>query len=253
MTRAHMSAGLAVTVASALVASGCSGTESADVTTDHARAVSAEESQALAMTRVRNLEAGARAVSFEVQDDGTDLTFDGWFDYVSGAGYGLLTSDDGNNLILWNHVTMAAAPWSGDTAPLPAPAADSTEAGWNSGALEPAHSRLHSALGVVAALGSDRPENPLLISGAGALWLAERAIDDTQLMVIAGPPSDQALDPGESADPEAATIRYWIEDSGLAHRVDIRVGGGGGWTAVDFGPAEGVTIDNPATQSADSL
>lgn len=253
MTRTLFAAPVALAIASVLVASGCSAGDAGEVTTADARAVTAEESQALAMTRVRNLEAGARSVAFGLLDEGTDLVFDGWFDYASGAGYGLLTSDDGNNLILWNHDGLAVAPWSEDTAPLPVPRADSADAKWSSGPLDPAGSRLHSVLGVVAALGSDRPDNPLLVRGSGALWLAGRSLGDTDVLVISGPPSDEALAPGQSADPEAASIRYWIEDNGLAHRVDIRVGGGGDWVAVSFGPAEGITIQNPVNQSDNSL
>lgn len=231
----------------------CGGGGSAEVTTADARAVTAEESQALAMTRVRNLEAGTRAVSFAVVDQGTQVNFDGWFDYATDTGYGLLTTESTSDVVLWNHGGLAAAPHDGASAPLPVPTPQDPSFQWHSGPLDPASSSVHSLLGVVAALGSDRPENPLLLSGSGALWLAERTLHDMDLMVLSGPPSEQALPPGESADPEAATVRYWIEPTGLAHRVDVRVGAGGEWVAVDFGVANGVTIDSPVAESGDSL
>lgn len=80
------------------------------------------------------------------------------------------------------------------------------------------------------------------------MWLAERTLNDTELMVLSGPPSDDALAPGESPDPEAASIRYWVEEAGLAHRVEARVASGGQWVAVDFGPAGDVSIPAPGTE-----
>jgi hypothetical protein len=73
---------------------------------------------------------------------------------------------------------------------------------------------------VLAGLGADRPENPLLIRQGGALWLREDTAGRQEVTVFAGP-ADQQTD---GADPDAAGIHYWVDQSGLAHRVDVRLG-----------------------------
>jgi hypothetical protein len=77
-------------------------------------------------------------------------------------------------------------------------------------------------LTVLAGLGADRPENPLLIRQGGALWLREDTAGRQEVTVFAGPTDQQTQTDG--ADQDAAGIHYWVDQSGLAHRVDVRLG-----------------------------
>ena len=204
------------------------------------RSLTTEESQLLAIARFRNFDAGSRSVTFEVTDAGHAIAFDGWCDYRTGTGYGLLL-DGGtpNTLIMWRDATLAIHAPGGPTAPLPPPdAGSSLGATWLAATMDPAASALHAALLFVAELGSDRPENPLLLQQGGALWLRDDSIDGVPVTVFAGP---TGLAPSPSTSLESSRVRYWVDATGLLHRVEVRLGAQ--WVTIDLGPADGVALD----------
>ena len=45
---------------------------------------------------------------------------------------------------------------------------------------------------------------------------------------------------GDDVDPDAASVRYWVDDDGLLLRAEVRLGES--WATVDFGDAEGATV-----------
>lgn len=242
-TRPRMLVAVLATAAALLTA--CAPSEADDP--DAARPVTTEESELLAIMRFRNFDAGARTVSFQLDDRGTELAFDGWFDYATGVGYGAL-SDEGspNSLLVWNtDVVGVHEPAADGAAPLPIPDADALATAWTGGELDPTASRLHAVLAVVGSLGVDRPDNPLLLRQGGALHLGEESVNGIQTSVFAGPLSDRPLPAGQTMDPEAADTRYWVDADGLLHRAATRLGGSEAWVTLDFGDAGAVTLGDP--------
>lgn len=207
-----------------------------DAEPDAARAVTAEESELLAAMRFRNFDAGTREVSFEVDDSGAALSFQGWFDWATGVGYGALSEDAAPNaLLLWNSESVGVhEPVADGRAPLPIPDVEALATAWTGGTLDPETSRLHAMLAVIGSLGVDRPDNPLLLRQGGALRLGVESVDDVETTVFAGPMSDGPLPSGQTVDAEAATVRYWVDDEGVLRRVATRLGGSGEWTTADF-------------------
>ncbi len=214
------------------------------------RLVTTEEAQLLAVLRFKNFDAGTRSVTSSFVDAGTDLDLTGWFDYASDTGYGELDAlGTPNSLILWNSTAIAAHDPSGG-AVLPPPDADPLlTAAWRTAVLSPRESTLHSLVAVIESLGSDRPENPLLLQQGGALWLRTDVIDDTAVTVFAGPTStDGAASTSTAIDPDASNLHYWVNKDGLLLRLEVRLGST--WVTVDFGDADGVSIANPFSAAA---
>lgn len=224
------------------------GEASDEISTDGARPVTTEEAQILASMRFRNFDAGARGVSFTLMGE-DESKFDGWFDYSSGVGYGSVHTGDSAELLLWDDQfvgtrTAPADAFDKTTIP-PLPDRADLQESWRGASLSPSSSRRDTVLAIVGSLGADRPDNPLLLQQSGALWLGERTVDDAELTVFAGPVSDEVLAEGESADPDAATTRYWVTSSGLPHRVDVRLGGESTWTSITLSEASGVDLADP--------
>ena len=164
------------------------------------------------------------------------------------AGYAAVNNEDGSlGLVWWSESTIATREQPVDDATLPIPVD-----GWASGPLDPANSSFTNILSVIGALGSDRPENPLLLRQSDAAWLRSDTIGDLAVDVFAGPSSatgdGQPGATAEPGDPQTAP-RYWLDDTGLMHRVELRLGGSSAWTTVDFGSADGVTIPTEAPGS----
>lgn len=204
------------------------------------RVVTTAESEVLAVIRFKNFDAGTRSISAAFDDGGTALTLDGWFDYETHVGYGLVTAGGaGGDLILWDGTSLAALAAAGATAaPLPVPAA--TEP-WQPGVVDPNASAAQAVLGVIASLGADRPENPLLLRQNGALHLTDDSIDGTAVSVFTGPAEGALTDDG--VDAEASGVRYWVDADGLLLRVEARLGGE--WVTIDFGSAADVDVPGP--------
>ncbi|MBE1877856.1 hypothetical protein [Myceligenerans pegani] len=249
-----------------LLAAACSTGDEPAADDGPVRPVTVAEAERLANVRFRNFDAGSRKVTAMYTDQGHEVTLKGWFDYTTHTGYGLVSADGRPSArVVWDGRVIATT--SGDRLGKPQTSLD----GWRVGKLDPLSSPLAVVLTVLAGLGADRPENPLLIRQGGALWLREDAVGERPVTVFAGPvspgggdeaipddgagggaaPSDTArpgsaradgeVTPEASAstptaiapvDPDAAGIRYWVDQSGLAHRVDIRLGDD--WAVVDL-------------------
>lgn len=244
--RRRLAAALAIAAAAIVALTGCAATSSDDFAAGDARPLTTEEAQNLAIMRLRNQDAGARAVSFSVTEQGSAARFDGWYDYATAIGYGRWQSDEAQ-LLVWNaqvagtHPAAATPPADEEPAPLPIPDADRLDTAWAGGALDPSRSRRDAVLAVIAELGADRPDNPLLLQQGGALWLGTRDVDGKTLTVYAGPETD-AVAATPAADPTATTVRYWLDDTSLLQRLDVRLGGASEWTTVTFTDADGVSL-----------
>ena len=211
--------------------------------TPEPHALTDAESERLAVARFRNFDAGVRTIEVQLPESSAGtITLTGWFDWASGAGYAAVTNEDGSlGLVWWSESTIATREQPVDEPLLPIPAD-----GWASGPLDPANSPFTNILSVVGALGSDRPENPLLLRQSDAAWLRTDSIGDIAVDVFTGPSGSTGDE--SSGEPETAP-RYWLDDTGLMHRVELRLGGSSAWTTVNFGPADDVVIPAEAPGS----
>ncbi|GAB2609675.1 hypothetical protein [Pseudactinotalea suaedae] len=261
MTRSAVAALLALLTFVALAA--C--TSEPDNEPEPARPLTSEEAQHLALVRFRNFDAGTRPVSFEVTDSGLTYVVEASVDFAAGLGYGLVSDPAGSETLLlgWSSTTVSTTPWAGgEPAPLPAPPVDES---WTTSALSVEQSRLHATLAILLELGADRPDNALLLQQTDARWLRDDEVtidsdsdsdsDSVAVSVIAGPTADVVYDPesGLPDDGSAATLRYWVDDTGVAHRVELRLGAGGDWTVVDLGTGTGSGMADQLGELADVL
>lgn len=219
---------------------GCAGGGEAEPAPPAPRAVTSEEAERLAVLRFRNFDAGTRSLRAVYSDSGHEVALDGHYDYAAHAGFATVSVDGAvADAISWDGAVVAISP-----DPPAAPEAGEPPAsveGWTLGPLDPSGSRLETVLALIASLGADRPENPLLLAQGGALWLREDEIDGARVTVFAGPASDGAEQPPTTTpDPEAAGLRYWVDETGLALRVEIRLAES--WATVDLGEGGGVTV-----------
>ena len=138
---------------------------------------------------------------------------------------------------------IPAEPDADGMPPLPIPGADDPT--WLSRAIDASASALDRRLVLIGSLGSDRPENPLLLQQTGALWLGEDEVDGTAVTVFAAPPSDEVAEPG-SVDADTSPLRLWVTADALLLRAQTRVDGA--WQDVDFGTAAGPDLEAPADE-----
>lgn len=204
--------------------------------TADARPVSTDQAQLLAIARFTNFDTGTRHVRATVTESGTELTLQGWVDYSSRTGYVSVTGDGIDPAaLIWTDTAAAAGPATADAAGDPVlPASDPLGAGWSTRALDPAASALDALLVSMLALGSDRPDNPLLLQQSGALVLAEDEVDGIPVTVFAAPPSDEPVDAGAVVSADTSPLRLWLDEMGTMLRAEIRLGTT--WSTVDFAP-----------------
>ncbi|UFU06794.1 hypothetical protein [Ruania halotolerans] len=211
---------------------------------DDSRPLSTEEVELLALTRFRNFDAGVREVTFAVTDSGTRYEVDAWVDFPAGAGYGTVAipGEESSTLAWTGQGVATGAPSPPGAAPLPPPAD-----GWTSSSLAPEQSRLHAVLAVLISLGSDRPDNPVLLAQTDARWLREDSVAGTDVTVFRGPSSDtvETVATAEPPDTDGATaeVRYWVGADSTLHRLELALGGGAEWAVVDLVDAPDVTFD----------
>ncbi|GAA3927708.1 hypothetical protein [Microbacterium soli] len=237
-------AALALTVAVALITSGCSSDASW-------HPVTTEESQILATVRFNNYDAGTRDISTHVRVLGSELHLLGWYDFATHVGYASVEGAGfAAQAMLWTPARIGIRPQMPDPSGFPEfPVPDPAHDGWEVRPLDPTASTLDTLLLSIATLGSDRPDNPLLLQQSGALFLgtgdlttkaglSEDADPSAELSIFAPPPDDVALGPeDERPTPESADARLWVDDRGLLHHAELRIGAE--WSAVDFGSGDG--------------
>lgn len=222
------------------------------------RPLTTDEAEHLALMRFRNFDAGARPVSFQVTDRGVTYVVEATVDFPAGLGYGLVSDAAGTETLLigWSATTVSTRPWAASQAPLPAPAPDES---WTTSAISVQQSRLHATLALVLGLSADRPDNALLLQQTDARWLRDDVVtgdaDPVEVSVIAGPTADVVYDSasGLPGDGSAATVRYWIDELGLVHRLELRLGAGSEWTVIDLGGSSGTGIADELGELAGML
>ena len=211
-----------------------------------ARPVTTEEAQMLAVVRFNNFDTGTRPFTTSITEKGTDLTLHGWIDYASHVGYAQVTGASFTpQALLWNGTTVGVHDSPPDANGNPVlPIKDPASTDWVSHPLNGSTSRLDSLLIVLGGLGSDRPENPLLLQQAGALWLRADSVAGTPVTVFASPPSDDPPDPGDAPiTADTSPLRLWVDAAGLLRRAEIRLGEE--WTTADFPDEPGPALTLP--------
>jgi hypothetical protein len=221
------------------------------IQTDQARHLSESEAQQMAVSRFKNYNAGTRAITATIRDSADVWTIKGWYDFENDVGYASLTDTTlstpspepgpASAVLLWSKHLLFSQSADGlegkKSPPLPAPAVDEIKQTWNFTQYQPNLYAPQAALLIIASLGFDRPENPLLLQQSDALWLRDDHIGKTHVNVFAGPTSASVGTATPSPDatpaPDASTVRYWLNDSGLMLRVEMRLGGTK-WSSVDL-------------------
>jgi hypothetical protein len=198
------------------------------------RPVTSAEAQLLAIARFQNFEARTRPFETSFTLSGVDVTMRGWVDYVAELGYASVTGTFGTETVLWTVSSLGAIPGAaGDDGypTFPIPALD--EPLWQIQELDAGSSALGALVATISALGSDRPDNPLLVQQSGALWLRDDEIEGTPVTVFAAPPSDTPIEGGvDTPDADAATLRLWLDSTGLLRRAEVFLNDI--WNTVDF-------------------
>lgn len=204
--------------------------------------VTTEESQILALARFNNFDQGTRMFETDITVQGQDLHIKGWVDYLDHNGYAGVTGEGfDDQVLLWNSELVALSGSALDSKnfpPLdPGPFPEDTTAVRE---LHPESSALDTLLLLLLSLGSDRPENPLLLQQAGALWLDSERVEiegeSIELDVFSAPPGGEALTADDpQPTPEDATVKLKVDDRGVLHVVNVLIAGD--WVTVTYLPA----------------
>lgn len=219
----------------------CGGSDRGDDDGDEPSRLGQTQAELLATVRFRNFDAGVRAVTITIppssgQGAQSSGRFSGWVDFASHFGYGSVEQGDSPlGTVVWNADRLAVNESAAVPAPLPVP-----QDGWRSDLLDPGASTLTQILAITLNLGSDRPENPLLLRQSDAAFLRGDEVDGVPVHVLVGPSPVSTSEPGSPGSKSPATpaqqdrIRYWIDDDGLLRRVQVRLAGTTEWTIIDL-------------------
>lgn len=210
--------------------------------------VTTDESQRLAATRFHNFDSGTRPFHTQIEVQGTPLSLDGWIDFVNHVGYTRVTGPTFSpQTMMWDADTVSLKEGDpGEQQPTEIVAPSEAE-GWKVRGLDGTASGLDALLIVLGSMANDRPDNPLLLQQAGALWLRDDTLEvdgETMEVSVFSPPLQEgALGPDDPAPtPEDAVMRLWVDKKGLVYRIEALVGNQ--WVTVDLGPATGKEIDH---------
>lgn len=200
--------GLILTVA-ALTAMAACGTDEPQ----KPRQLTAGEAEHLALARFTLHQRGQVPVTMKWRG-APDASIEATLDLDSGLGFGTISTSKSDGVpavrryIGWNHTAIATGPLSSNGG-LP------TSDEWSTRALSteiPQDIFLTLAL----TLGSDRPENPLLLRQGSARLLRRDRVGDIPVKVIQGPrPAD---------DKQSSRTRYWLDDDGVMLRFQAYLG-----------------------------
>ncbi len=169
----------------------------------------------------------------------------GWVDYVAQLGYASVEGEFGTEAMLWTDSSLGTIPHPTDSDGYPSfPIPSLDEPLWQIQELDASSSALGALVATISALGSDRPDNPLLLQQSGALWLREDDIDGTPVTVFAAPASDVPLEEGvDAVDPDASNLRLWVDSTGLLRRAEIALSDS--WTVSTFPISRGPRAQPP--------
>ncbi|MBD5784669.1 hypothetical protein IF650_00615 [Cellulosimicrobium terreum] len=181
-----------------------------------ARPVTTEEAERLAVARFGAWETQLVDLAMTVPVEDQTLHVTGRVDLRDHAGYAVVeTGDDPprHALLQWTLEGKGVRETSGEEPPAELP-----DDGWQVAAMAPGDP-LDTALRLALNLGSDRPENPVLLRQNGARWVGTTEVD--------GPDGPQQVDvftgPGPDGGP-SDLVRYAVDDAGTLHRVDADTG-----------------------------
>ncbi|MFI5533080.1 hypothetical protein ACIA8O_31530 [Kitasatospora sp. NPDC051853] len=193
---------------------------------EESRPLSTEEASRLALSRFTLYGGGPVRVSLTAEEGGGLVTeVHGVIDYRTrhaAGGYRVRgpagTVDEG--LVVWDAggLGLAAAP-AGVDGPAWEQADHVPRGGWASRPF--GTGPLDAGLNMLAQLGADRPDNPLLLAQSGPRWLGRDRIDGRAHDRISGPRPRGAADRDTAASP----LTYWIDAEGGLRRVTMRIAG----------------------------
>lgn len=206
---------VAATLAPLLTAVGC-GEDEPDPVVDEERPLTGEEAELLALTRFRLHQEKAVPVRMELPGaDGS--TIEATLALAAGTAWGTATfADAPSRVIAWTTHVVATAARPDDGRPAPA------DADWTTRAMS---TDVVQDLFLLLALtlGSDRPENPVLLQQGSARHLRRDEVDGTAVTVMSGPrPAD------EGAAARGSRTRYWVDDEGGLRRFEAYLGAADG-------------------------
>lgn len=198
------------------------------------------EAQQLSLARFKTYRLGTVQIDATFVAGGTAVDLSGWVDYRTRTAYATAREDGTpRNLVIWNERTVAITHVDGSVTspPIPQPRLDSS---WGTAPIDTSRSELHQILVIIMKLGSDRPDNPLLVAQNGARQLRTEVVDGEKISVFVVPPdpspTQPASDKGAAADHRVIT--YWIDPAGTIRRaaftltsgtdVTITIAGSGG-------------------------
>lgn len=216
-----------------LLLTGCGGSDSTDApTASEPRGLTEQQAELLAFTRFRTFAVGLRRISVEIPAEPVTGTpggrIEGWVDFAAHVGYAAVTQEStALGVMAWDGERMAVNELVTDPEPSSIPTS-----GWRSDRFDPASSSMAQSLAIVLSLGSDRPENPLLLRQSDAAFLRTDTIGPDRVSVIVGPSSGGG--PTATPQPVDERIRYWIDGDGQLRRVQVKLRGGSEWTVIDL-------------------
>ncbi|MGW4652563.1 hypothetical protein [Kitasatospora sp. NPDC004289] len=193
---------------------------------EQSRPLSSEEASRLALARFTLYGHGPVRVALTASAGGGLVTeVHGVIDYRTrhaAGGYRVHgpagTVDEG--LVVWDTGGLGLAkPSAGATGPAWEQAEHLPRSAWASRPF--GTDPLDAGLDLLARLGADRPDNPLLLAQSGPRWLGRDRIDGRAHDRISGPRPRDAADRDTAASP----LTYWIDADGGLRRVTMRITG----------------------------
>lgn len=216
------------------------------------RPVTTDEASRLALSRLNLYQASPVAVTLTAAEGGEVMVrVKGVVDYrthravgsyqVTGANgssgpSGTATGQLDHGLIVWDTGGLGLAPVPKDDSGPPWQQAEHIpRSGWSSRSYTT--DPLDAGLQLLIGLGSDRPDNPMLLAQSGARWLGRDRIDGRGYDRFAGPRA-QGATPGAGSGGGRSPLTYWVDGDGGLRRVTMRMPGLGTPTTMEFAGRE---------------
>lgn len=214
-----------------LLLAGCGGEAGGREAEPEPRSLTPEEAELLAVVRFRLYRASPVPVLMEWPGRPSS-SFAVTLDLKDHRAYGrFTTSEDGQQLeegfVAWSFDRLAtalpsAAGSSGDQVP--------AEGEWQMRSITTSVPR-DILLLLALNLGSDRPENPLLLQQSSARFLRQDRLGDQTALVLEGPIRAD----GEPSEDRSSRLRFWVSEEGDPLRVEAYLGDAEGeWATIDL-------------------